>query len=241
MWSTFEHIDNLDQNTITAGGNTVVIHPTLTDPDCETCPVNVDATSNGNTYEQQRTKHGNYWKITNDPKKYYAAASVMKTQSKRMIDIPVRVQQINKKMQDYFKQQGSVWQYYQLIDTQYPVSQEAKPATSTATEYHIPESVDNKPGGKPNLTFLTNITMETFFQGGNQIAGLMENSQSDMTIFGTESCMGCHSSAYIFDSYALQNDKMTLGQGSQLSGDFSWLLKKAAWEKGVPKPITKTK
>jgi hypothetical protein len=88
--------------------------------------------------------------------------------------------------------------------------------------------------------------METFFQVGNQTAGLIETSPSTkentyipITIFGTESCIGCHSSAYLFDSYSLQKGKMTLGQGSQLSGDFSWLLKKAAWDKDVPKPTSK--
>ena len=80
--------------------------------------------------------------------------------------------------------------------------------------------------------------METFFQVGNQVAGLMENSQSDITIFGTESCIGCHSSAYLFDSYSLKKGKMILGQGSQLSGDFSWLLKKASWDKDIPRPVS---
>jgi hypothetical protein len=36
IWSTFEHIDNLDQNVIIEkDGSTTVIHPTLTDPNCE--------------------------------------------------------------------------------------------------------------------------------------------------------------------------------------------------------------
>ena len=119
------------------------------------------------------------------------------------------------------------------------MSQDVKPAISTKTEYHLPESVVNKSGGKPNLTFLTNISMETFFQGGNQVAGLMENSQSDMTIFGTESCVGCHSSAYLINSYISRNDSIIKGNASQLSGDFSWLLKKAAWDKDVPVPTSK--
>ena len=128
VWSTFEHIDNLDQNEITEkNGSTTVIHPTLTDPNCEICPVNVDATSNGNTYKHFNSKHSNYWKITNDPNNYYADNTVMKTQAKRMIDIPVRVKRINSMMQNYFKKLGSVWQYYQLIDTQYPIDQNMVP------------------------------------------------------------------------------------------------------------------
>lgn len=246
VWSTFEHIDNLDQNTIKVGGKTTVIHPTLTNPDCETCPVNVDVTNGGNTYSYVESDHGNYWNVTGDTLNYYTDTPQMKTQAKRTIDIPVRVKQINNKMQDYFKQQGSVWQYYQLIDTQYPVDQNAKPGISSKKDYCLPESVVNKSGGDPNLAFLTNISMETFFQVGNQTAGLIETSPSTkedtyipITIFGTESCIGCHSSAYLFDSYSLQKGKMTLGQGSQLSGDFSWLLKKAAWDKDVPKPTSK--
>ncbi|WP_308992716.1 hypothetical protein QLS71_016375 [Mariniflexile litorale] len=241
VWSTFEHIDNLDQNITNVGGQNKVIHPTLTNPDCEICPVNVDVTNGGSKYSSHITEHGNYWNITRDTLNYYTDdTKLMKTQSKRMIDIPVRVKQINNMMQNYFKQQGSVWQYYQLIDTQYPLNQNAKPGISTATEYHLPESVINKPGGKPNLIFLTNISMETFFQGGNQIAGLMENSTSNMTIFGTESCMGCHSSANLINNYTITKQGVVENiNGDQLSGDFSWLLNKASWEKGVPKPAPK--
>ncbi|MFT6415377.1 MAG: hypothetical protein ACJARZ_000713 [Dokdonia sp.] len=102
--------------------------------------------------------------------------AVMKTQVKRMVDIPVRVKNINTMMQGYFEQQASV-SYCQLIDTQCLLDQDAAPETSTPKEYRIPESVVNTSGGKPNLALLTNISMETFFQGGNQFAGLMENSK----------------------------------------------------------------
>jgi len=241
VWSTFEHIDNLDQNVIELDNEKTVIPPTLTNPDCEICPVNVDVNNGKNTYEYYEGEHSDYWKVTKDPAYYYTDTNKIKTQAKRMVDIPVRVERINTKMQAYFKEQGSVWQYYQLIDTQYPVYQNEKPATSTIDDYHIPESVINKPGGKPNLALLTNITMETFFQGGNQVAGLMENSTSkdpEITIFGTESCIGCHSSAYLYNSYTFQEGVMTLGQGTQLSGDFSWLLKKATWEEGLAKPTS---
>ena len=83
--------------------------------------------------------------------------------------------------------------------------------------------------------------METFFQKGNQMAGLMENSttkgtKTPITIFGTESCIGCHSSARIAKEYDVKLDSIVLGK--HLSGDFSWLLEKAKWEKGVPKPTS---
>ncbi|MHA7056538.1 hypothetical protein ACWGOQ_0004920 [Aquimarina sp. M1] len=233
VWSTFEHIDNLDQNVIEKNGETTVIPPSLTDPNCEICPVNVDVTNGGTTYTHHKGVHGNFWTISGNKKdKYFANSDVMKTQAKRMVDIPVRVQRINEKMQTYFKQQKSVWQYYQLIDTQYPLDQNVPPGNHTEEGYKVPESVVNKPGGNPNLALLTNITMETFFQIGNQsAASLMEgNPASDITIFGTESCMGCHSSAGI---YIYKNGKVT--SGDQLSGDFSWLLGKAQWEEGKPK------
>ncbi|WP_298310775.1 hypothetical protein [uncultured Aquimarina sp.] len=233
VWSTFEHIDNLDQNVIEKDEKTTVISPSLTDPNCEICPVNLDVTKGGTTYAHNKGAHGDFWTIySSNTDMYYAKSDTMKTQAKRMVDIPVRVKRVNEKMQTYFKQQKSVWQYYQLIDTQYPLDQNALPGNHTEAGYKVPESVVNKPGGNPNLALLTNITMETFFQTGNQsAANLMEaNPVSDITIFGTESCMGCHSSAGI---YEYKNGKAI--SGDQLSGDFSWLLGKAQWEKGKPK------
>ncbi len=246
VWSTFEHIDNLDQNVIEKNGETVVIPPSLTDPNCEICPVNIDVT-NAASYKHETDSHGNYWLVSvsngkgkdSTKTKYYAESDVMKTQAKRMVDIPIRVQRINEKMQQYLKQQKSVWQYYQLIDTQYPLDQNVPPGPNKKSNYKIPESVVNKPGGHPNLDLLTNITMETFFQKGNQdAANLIENAnyQTNVSIFGTESCMGCHSSAGIYNSYAIKNGIVTFNTGVQLTGDFSWLLQKAQWEKGIPKP-----
>lgn len=75
--------------------------------------------------------------------------------------------------------------------------------------------------------------METFFQGGNQSASdLMEgNPPNPTTIYGTESCMGCHSSAGIYKMMKSKTGKDSIGSGDQLSGDFSWLLSKAQWNK----------
>lgn len=229
VWSTFEQIDNLTENVVEKDGKRVLIHPSLTDPACEICPVNIDVTNGGTTYTYNENKHSSFWTISGDPTdKYFANGKVMKTQAKRMVDIPQRVQDINRLMQAYFRSKNSVWQYYQLIDTQYPLDQNAPPASHTDSGYHLPQSVNNKPGGNPNLALLTNITMETFFQKGNQSASnLMEGGpQSDITIFGTESCMGCHSSAGIYNGGS--NGNFT--QGGQLTGDFSWLLtQRANW------------
>ena len=245
VWSTFEHIDNLDENVAIIDGEEVLIHPTLRDPDCELCPANFDATNyQGKTavYEYHTDPHGNYWTqhqksdtTVKNPQKYFANEPVMKTQAKRMVDIPVRVRDVNAAMQAYFAQQGSVWQYYQLIDTQYPLDQNVPPAPNGQSDFVVDLSEMNKPGGDPNLGLLTNITMETFFQLGNQDgASLIEaaNYQTGYQIFGTESCMGCHSSAGIYKSYSFPKGKLTPATGNQLSGDFSWLLsQKAHWNK----------
>ncbi len=233
VWSTFEHIDNLDQNTTERGGHQVPIHPTLYDPNCEICPINVDLYNPPNKYTFNQGPHGNLWVQGTDT--VFANSSTMKTQSKRMVDIPVRVQQLNKQMQAYLKSIGSVFQYYQLIDTQYPTDQDALPGNSTEEGYQVPASVVNKPGGNPNLAYLTNISMETFFQGGNQSAkAFMEaNPASNIQVFGTESCMGCHSSAGIHTLNAAGRDTLL----PQLSGDFSWLLsQKAQWDANKPRP-----
>lgn len=246
VWSTFEHIDNLDQNTTEKDGKQIPIHPTLNDPDCLICPVNLDVENGGSTYQFNQGPHGDYWTISGDTNKYFANSNVMKTQAKRMVDIPIRVQQLNQQMQAFFKSQGSVWQYYQLIDTQYPTDQTIAPAKNQEGDYHLPGAVTNKAGGKPNIPLLTNISMETFFQAGNESAkNLIEGfPNSDITIFGTESCIGCHSSAPIFTMGKTKITKKnpiardSLVQMSQLSGDFSWLLsKKAQWDSKKPIPL----
>jgi len=256
VWSIFEHIDNLKETLIEKDGKTTHIPPSLRDADCEICPANVDVT-NHSRYEYKTDEHGNFWEVTTRgteikgfyPKKYkdstkakyYANSEVMKTQAKRMVEIPSRVQRINEKMQAYFKQQKSVWQYYELIDTQYPLNQNTPAPPYGDNDYVLPTSVTDKSGGDTNIALLTNMTMETYFQHGNQSASnLMENNPiSDISIYGTESCIGCHSSAGIYNSYSFEHGDLNVNSGSQLSGDFSWLLGRAQWDSSKPLPKNK--
>jgi len=256
VWSTFEHIDNLKETLIENDGKTTRIPPSLRDAECEICPANVDVT-NHSKYVYKTDKHGNFWEVTSRGEeiegtypikyqdsttaKYYSNSEVMKTQAKRMVDIPSRVQRLNKKMQAYFKQQKSVWQYYELIDTQYPLNQNTPAPPYGDDDYVLPTSVTDKSGGDTNIALLTNITMETYFQHGNQSASdLMENNpKSNITIYGTESCIGCHSSAGIYNSYIYEHGEPTLKSGAQLSGDFSWLLGRAQWDSSKTKPEPK--
>ncbi|MEI9982153.1 MAG: hypothetical protein WDN69_02420 [Aliidongia sp.] len=62
---------------------------------------------------------------------------------------------------------GSIWQYYELIDTQWPTDPTSPPA---AWDSGLAQAVANKPGGQPTPVFLTNMTMESYFQSGNQPA-----------------------------------------------------------------------
>jgi hypothetical protein len=68
--------------------------------------------------------------------------------------------------------------------------------------------VANLSGGKPLMVYLANSVMETFSQVGNLPADDQPRSvsTSDRPVFGTGSCMGCHSSSPY---------------------DFSWIMTKA--------------
>jgi len=129
---------------------------------------------------------------------------------------------------------GSPLQYYQLIDTQWPTDPAATPTPWNAG---LPSAITNKPGGNPTPVYLTNITMETYFQKGVQPACQQEELPNltcppapnppprtpvvDTTpVFATESCMGCHSSAGIWTSKTAQS--------GQLTADFSWLFSQKA-------------
>jgi hypothetical protein len=208
IWATFEQVDNLVGDTMA--------HPPIKasfyDPGCQICVPNLDPEVTGDT--------------------------TTPVQAVRAIPIPGEKQSLNAQAQAALKALGSVWQYYQLIDTQWPIDPTAKPTPWNAG---LPDALNNKPGGRPTPVFLTNITMETYFQAGVQAACHQEElphsvacPSGDVTasnvpkavadatqVFASESCMGCHSSAGFFKTF----DAKT-GSGvtwPQLSGDFSWL------------------
>lgn len=211
VWSTFEHVDNLNTATLDAalsGGNP--IQPTFYNYYNPTAPTDI-ALYEGSEHNSTTLKI---------------------TQCERRIPIPPDVAALNAEVRAILKSMGSVWQYYELIDTQWPTDPSVPPTPGGPGT--APGSVANKTGGLPTPAFLTNITMESYFQNGNQIASnLEETNLTDSTlVFGTESCMGCHSSAGI--CIAILTDSK--GQDSivfapQLSGDFSWLLSQKAKRK----------
>jgi hypothetical protein len=190
IWSTFEQVDNLATDQVANPG----LNPSYFNPNCPTCLVNVQPVGAN---------------PANHP-----------TQALRMIPIPPDKQELNREAQAALHAQNSVWQYYQLIDTQWPTNPSALPISPGDT--NLPESIDNKSGGNPTPVYLTNITMETYFQVGNQSATLQQegNPKSTVQVFGTESCTGCHSSAGIAKSGTPQNPAYS----GQLTADFSWLM-----------------
>ncbi len=106
-------------------------------------------------------------------------------------------------MQALLHANHSVFQYYELIGTQWPLHKNA-PAFAGG-QNSAPESISHKTPGQMLPTFLVNTTMETYFQKGAQNAGpleeddrLTDNNLIDSTpVNGTESCVGCHYSAGI--------------------------------------------
>jgi hypothetical protein len=211
IWSTFEQVDNLSVNNV-ANPN---ISASFANANCPIC-----------VPDQLPDQNGSTW------------ANAPPTQAMRAIPIPADKVALNDQATAGLMKQNTALRFYQLIDTQWPTSPTTKPTPWNAG---LPGAVENKPGGKPTPVFLTNITMETYFQHGVQAACNAEElpsnaicpgtfqsktpgapAQGDTTpIFATESCMGCHSSAGLYTS-------LSGNQSGQLTGDFSWLFTQKA-------------
>ncbi len=226
IWSTFEHVDNLETNPLT-NVRGKKLKPSFYNPDCDICPVN---RSPG---------------IDTD----YADSKTKKNQIQRVRPISKATEQLNRQVQSLLAKQGSVLQYYQLIGTQWPTEPNAPPYPvsehSAANPPQLPDAVTNKSGGKPTPVYLTNMVMETYFQGAtdasndditlfntnianatawHQIQGFQQFGTNDQLIFSTESCVGCHYSAAVASGETVENGKRTASYGKPASADFSWLL-----------------
>lgn len=209
IWSTFEQVDNLSVNNV-ANPN---VSASFFNANCPICVPNQPPAQTGT----------NTW------------AETPPTQAARAIAIPADKVALNDQAAAGLVKANTALRFYQLIDTQWPTSPTTKPTPWNAG---LPGAVENKPGGNPTPVFLTNITMETYFQHGVQPACNQEEApgnvvcpgqwvqnkgpgalpQGDATsIFASESCMGCHSSAGL-------NTSLSGNQSGQLTGDFSWLF-----------------
>lgn len=183
------------------------------------------------------------------------------TQVWRAIAIPPDKQALNRQAQAALARmgpKGSVWQYYQLIDTQWPTQPKAPPSPWNSGP---PNAVANKPGGFPTPVFLTNITMETYFQGRNLAPGVQTNPVNQLAcgaaelpsetlcppVFnvtqnnGDKPMKGSDINTLVFATESCMGCHSSAGiytsydpktgdhiQSGQLSGDFSWLLSQKA-------------
>jgi hypothetical protein len=140
IWATFEQIDNLDVDQ--------VAHPKLqasfNNAGCPICATDMQPQQNTN--------------------KTYPRIPI---QVSRTIPIPADKLTLNAQAAAALARMGSVWQYYQLIDTQWPTRPQTLPADPNGG---LPDAIANKSGGNPTPVYLTNVTMETYFQAGNQPA-----------------------------------------------------------------------
>lgn len=237
IWATFEHVDNLEANPlIKVNGKRLA--PLFYDPDCAICPINRSPNTIGD-YSNNPTQN--------------------KNQIQRVLPIPAATQQLNQQVQALLAQQNTTMQYYQLIGTQWPTDPNAKPYPVTqhnaAKPPQLPDAVTNKSGGKPTPTYLTNMIMETYFQGStnggadvtqynttianatawHQIDQFQTYGNVNYLIFGTEGCMGCHYSASIAAGKKIVNGKPVAIPGASATADFSWLLTQKAQFKTVKK------
>jgi len=138
--------------------------------------------------------------------------------------------ELNGEVQALLGAKQSVFQYYEMIDVQWPLHPNAP--LVPGGEASAPESLRFKTPGEMIPTFLINTTMETYFQVGDQPAGGSEqdnrlkvpgsllsdegksvagdpggNALTDSTkVFATESCVGCHYSAGITTRFLTNDD-----------------------------------
>lgn len=254
IWSTFEQVDNVRVNRYPDGHP---VHPNFFNPN-RPQPVNVLPPPNAVIDPST-----GFLKVVTGPEampdKWVEALTTTPVQVQR-IHIPRQpginplddalaavTQSVNAQMQQLLKQKGSVFQYYELIDVQWPVHPNAPAAAGGANS--APESITHKTPGDMVPVFLVNTTMETYFQKGPQSAGALEQDDRlapgsapiDATpIIASESCVGCHYSAGVtigFKKDIATGKELVDAQGYPCAvygenahfgktgnADFSWIL-----------------
>ncbi|HEY8990342.1 MAG TPA: hypothetical protein VIM46_00045 [Luteolibacter sp.] len=202
IWATFEHVDNVAVNDLEKNSKGKPLRPTFFNPDNPAKPVNILAPKNAAPVKQYNGGEAfTSWdeSKTTDP-----------TQTLMVLPVPKATNALNAEVRGLLKGLGSVFQYYELIGTQWPVAP-SFPAFPNGVAAQpdgrlLPSSTESilfKIPGKVVPVHLINTTMETFFQNGNQPAGpLAEDDRlppgllaNPATVFATESCAGCHFSA----------------------------------------------
>jgi hypothetical protein len=209
IWTTFEQIDNVSVNDLERNSNGRNLRPSFFNPDYPTKPVNQLAPKNAAPVNSYNPATG----ADDGPPQFTSwdeSKTTDPTQATMVIPVPKATDSLNIEVRRILAQMDSVFQYYELIGTQWPSDPEF-PAFPNGVAAQAdgrllpaaPESIIYKIPGKVVPVYVINTTMETFFQGGNQPAGpsasdprLPPGLVADPSIiFGTESCAGCHFSA----------------------------------------------
>ena len=145
IWTTYEHVDNLEVNELEEI-NGKPLKASYYDTNNPTAAINVFPDT--------------------------AGVAKPKTQIQRVLPISGATKALNKQVQRLLRKAGSKLQYYQQVGTQWPTEPHLKPYTlSDSTYYKLPDAVINKAGGNSTPVYLTNMIMETYFQGGTFIKG----------------------------------------------------------------------
>lgn len=162
----------------------------------------------------------------------------------RVVPPPQGTAGANARVQSFLRAKNSVLRFYELDGTQWPTHPQA--AAVPGGENSAPESIVRKMPGEVVPIYLTNATMETYFQKGLQQAGPLEQdnrldprfSTDTKLVFGTESCVGCHYSAGAAIAFRKDAKGMTVpifgenaNDGLTGNANFSWLLQLEAKSK----------
>jgi hypothetical protein len=270
IWATFEQIDNVRVNKDAHGNPT---HPNFFNPNV---PQPVNILPGKNAVIDPKT---GFPVVVTDPNvtptTWIESLTTAPVQLAR-IDVPTQGQlnpldakiadqaaDLNKQVQAELAKLNSVFQYYELIGTQWPVNPNA-PAFAGG-EGSAPESITHKTPGNMVPVFLVNTTMETYFMKGKQPAGPLEQDDRlapnappiDSTIvIGTESCVGCHYSSGICIGFKTNDDgsyKIDPDTGKRIpifgenchfgktgNASFSWLFQIESQSKPYTPPANST-
>jgi hypothetical protein len=212
IWATFEQVDNVPDP------DRPPFHPNFNNPNDKTTPPNLLPVANAvqdpdtGVYTLAKPPVADKWveSLTKTPVQLVRVQ--VPTQpglNPYDADLDAIAKEVNQQVQKLLHDDhDSVFQYYKLIDVQWPVQPNAPAAAGGAGS--APESIAYKTPGQMVPVFLVNTTMETYFQHGPQPAGALEQDDrlasgsapiDSTTVAGTESCVGCHYSSGIATAY----------------------------------------
>jgi hypothetical protein len=235
IWATFEQVDNTRLDPARAeSGHPLPPRPSLSNPDDPRALVEANVLPNYNAAGGVQD-----W----DESKPLPPVEVL-----RVVPPPQGTASVNARVQSFLRAKNSVLRFYELDGTQWPTHPQA--AAVPGGENSAPESIIRKMPGEVVPVYLTNATMETYFQKGLQQAGPLEQdnrldprfSTDTKLVFGTESCVGCHYSAGA--AIAFRKDPggalvpifgENANDGLTGNANFSWLLQLEAKSKASAK------